>query len=135
VGFLFYCNTLKKGEETMSHVATVKVRLKDAACLEAACRELGVSLRNEPHEVALFSGSIRAKASFALPGWIYPVAVQDDGQVKYDNYGGRWGPMGELNKVLVRYSELVAVRHARRLGMKIRREELPGGGVVLHLRS
>lgn len=119
----------------MSHVATVKVQLKDLGCLETVCSQLGLEFRKDPHEVQLYSGAIQAKASFMLPGWRYPVAVGEDGQVQYDNFGGRWGAITELNQVLRRYSEQITVRHARRLGMKIRREELPGGGVVLHLRS
>lgn len=119
----------------MSHIATVKVMIKDLQALEAVCRELGIPVEVRSRKVKMYSGEIQAAATLRPPGWTYPVVVQADGSVKYDNYGGRWGKQDQLNRVLRRYSERVAVSQARRMGLSVRRHEQPDGSVVLSLRA
>lgn len=119
----------------MSHVATVQIQLKDLSLLEAVCRELKVEFIPGQQEVKLYSATATAVASFKLTNWKYPVAVQADGSVKYDNYGGRWGDQSHLNRVLQRYSERIAARHAQRMGMRVQRQERQDGSVVLRLQS
>ena len=117
----------------MSHIATVKVRLKDRKLLAEVCRELGIPLDSKPRQVQLYSGAVDAVASFQLKGWSYPVAVQADGTAKYDNYGGRWGDAKQLHRVLQRYSERIATREARRMGMAVRKQQHPDGTIVFRL--
>lgn len=119
----------------MSHIASVKVKIKDMQALEAVCRELSIPAEIKTQQVSMYSGQIAAVATLRLPGWTYPVVVQADGSVKYDNYGGRWGKQDQLNRVLRRYSERVAVSQARRMGMTVRRHEQNDGSVVLRLRA
>lgn len=117
----------------MSHIATVKVKLKDVAFLAEVCGELGIPCDCGKRQVALYSGSVEAVASFHLKDWRYPVAVLADGTVQYDNFEGRWGTTSELHRVLRRYSERVTLRQAQRMGMAVRREERQDGTVVLRL--
>lgn len=117
----------------MSHIATVKVKLKDLPLLAEVCGELKVPCQIGQQEVRLYSGKVQAAASFRLKGWQYPVAVKPDGTVQYDNFKGAWGNQAELHRVLRRYSERVAIRQAQRMGMAVRREDRPDGSVVLRL--
>ncbi len=70
----------------MSHIATVKVKLKDLAVLAEVCGDLGVPYDLGQPEVRLYSGTVKAAACFHLKGWLYPVAVLRDGTVNFDNY-------------------------------------------------
>lgn len=117
----------------MSHIATVKVKLKDLAVLAEVCGELGVPCDQAQPEVRLYSGTVKAAASFYLKEWLYPVAVLRDGTVQFDNYNGAWGATGELHRVLRRYSERVVQRQAQRMGAAVHREEREDGTVVLRL--
>lgn len=117
----------------MSHIATVKVKLKDLAVLAEVCGELGIPCDQAQPEVRLYSGTVNAAASFHLKGWLYPVAVLRDGTVQYDNYNGAWGATGALHQVLRRYSERIVQRQAQRMGAAVRREEREDGTVVLRL--
>lgn len=117
----------------MSHIATVKVKLKDLPLLAEVCGELQVPCDLGHPEVKLYSGSVSAAASFQLQGWRYPAAVLPDGTVQYDNFSGAWGATGELHRVLRRYSERIALRHAQRLGAAVQREERADGALVLRL--
>ncbi len=117
----------------MSHIATVKVKLKDLPLLAEVCGQLGVPCDLGQQDVKLYSTTVKAGASFKLKGWSYPVAVLPDGTVQFDNYNGRWGDPKQLHKVLRRYSERMTYRQAQRMGMAVRREERQDGTVVLRL--
>lgn len=119
----------------MSHIATVKIKIKDMQALEAVCRELNIPVVAKRQQASMYSGEIEAAATLKLPGWRYPVVVQPDGTVKFDNYGGRWGDQDQLNRVLRRYSERVTAQQARRMGMTVRRQEQSDGSIVLRLRA
>lgn len=118
----------------MSHIATVKVKLKDLPLLAEVCGELNIPCDLGQPEVRLYSGVVKSAASLQLKGWTYPVAVLQDGTVQYDNFGGKWGETRELYAVLRRYSERIALRHAQRLGASVQREERADGSVLLRLR-
>lgn len=119
----------------MSHIATVRIKIKDMQALEAVCRELNIPAEIKTQQVSLYSGSVDAVASIRLPGWTYPVAIKADGTLQFDNYGGKWGAQAELNRILRRYSERITVNQARRMGLTVRRHEQPDGSVVLRLRA
>jgi hypothetical protein len=119
----------------MSHIASVKTKVKDLQALEAVCRELNIRAEVKTQQVSMYSGEIQAAATLRLPGWTYPVVIQADGSVKYDNYNGRWGKQDQLNRVLRRYSERITAQQARRMGLSVRRHEQPDGSVVLRLRA
>lgn len=84
----------------MSHTMNIKTELKDVAALAEACKRLG--LKTQYGKVRLY-GSQETGAGVFLPGWNYPIVVTDDGTVKYDNYGGRWGNIEELHKLEAYY--------------------------------
>ena len=74
----------------MSHIVTIKTEVRDAEALGLACRRLNLG---EPvhKSVTLFSGEVTGYA-VRLPDWRYPVVFDvEQGQVRYDNFEGRWG--------------------------------------------
>lgn len=87
----------------MSHIVTIKTEVRDAAAVRAACRRLGLT---EPVQdtVKLFSGEVTGLA-VELPGWQYPVVADlATGQLKYDNFEGRWGDQRHLDAFLQAYA-------------------------------
>lgn len=73
----------------MSHIVTVKSEVRDATAVRAACQRLGLA---EPMQgmTKLFSGEVTGLA-VQLPGWVYPVVCDTtSGQIKFDNFNGRW---------------------------------------------
>ena len=74
----------------MSHIVVIKTEVRDAAAVRAACQRLGLA---EPIQgkTKLFSGEVTGLA-VQLPDWVYPVVADlATGQLKFDNFGGRWG--------------------------------------------
>ncbi|MCE9553870.1 MAG: DUF1257 domain-containing protein [Planctomycetes bacterium] len=114
----------------MSHIVSIKTQLKDATGVQAACRRLGLP---EPVQgkAELFSGS-EAGLLVNLPNWVYAAVVDlTSGEVKYDNYKGRWGDPRELDRFLQAYAIEKARIEARKAGHTVTEQQLADGSVKL----
>src|SRR5262245_42019473 len=79
------------GEDTrMSHIVEIETQVRDPVAIQAACQRLKLRPPVEGRH-QLFSDEV-AGLGVQLPGWQY-LAVCDTttGQLRYDNFGGRWG--------------------------------------------
>lgn len=114
----------------MSHVVTIKTQMKDQAAVQAACRRL--QLPEMTHgEHALFAGQTATGWAVQLPGWLYPIVIQPDGNVAFDNYGGQWGEQKELDKFLQAYACEKTKIEVRRQGHSVKEQTLGDGSVKL----
>ncbi|MDY0170530.1 MAG: hypothetical protein RBS80_28580 [Thermoguttaceae bacterium] len=97
----------------MSHIVSVESQLRDPAGVSAACHRLGLSA--PVHKtVKLFSGEATGLA-VQLPDWDYPIVIDTaSGEVRYDNYGGRWGEQSRLDAFLQAYAVEVVKAQSRR---------------------
>ena len=114
----------------MSHVVTIHSEVRDAAAVQAACSRLQLP---PPREgiFKLFSGEATGLA-VELPGWRYPTVWDlSTGQIRYDNYGGRWGEQAQLGRFLQAYAVEKAKLEARRRGHSVLEQLLPNGSVRL----
>ena len=114
----------------MSHIVEIRAQVRDAAAVRAACRRLGL-----PEPVAgshrLFLTEVQG-LGVRLSGWQYPVVCQlATGQIRYDNYGGRWGKQKELDAFLQAYAVEKAKLEARRKGHACTEEPLADGSIKL----
>ena len=114
----------------MSHIVTIDVKIRDTAAIAAACQRLTL-----PAPVAgtakLFSAEVSGVA-VQLPGWTYPVVADlTTGQLKYDNFGGRWGNTQHLDRFLQAYAVEAAKMAARRNGHTVAEQELANGSIKL----
>ena len=114
----------------MSHIVTIKTEVRDAAAVAAACQRLSLPPPVE-RAVQLFSGSAQGLA-VQLPGWLYPVVCDlTAGQLRFDNYGGKWGQQGDLDRFLQAYAVEKTRIEARRRGHMVHEQQLPDGSVRL----
>ena len=114
----------------MSHVVTIKSEIRDAAAVRAACKRLSLA---EPilGTTRLFSGEATGLA-VQLPGWEYPVVCDvATGQVRYDNFGGRWGDSQELDRFMQAYAVEKCRAEARAKGHTVTEQTLADGSVKL----
>ena len=87
----------------VSHIVTVKTKIRDTEAVAAACRRLGLSQPSRG-TTRLFSGKATGLI-VQLPDWRYPIVCNTaDGQIRYDNYGGRWGNQAELDRFTQAYA-------------------------------
>ncbi len=114
----------------MSHIVTIKTEVRDAAAVRAACKRLGLA---EPVQgtAKLFSG--RAEGLIVqLPDWQYPIVCDIvTGQVRYDNFGGRWGKQEHLDRFQQRYAIEKCRIEARKKGHSVTEQALADGSIKL----
>lgn len=114
----------------MSHIVTIKTKVRDPAALSAACRRLGLA---EPVQgtAQLFAATATGLV-VPLPGWTYPVVVDvAAGDVRFDNYNGNWGAQTELDKLLQAYAVEKAKIEARKAGHAVHEQLLADGSIKL----
>ena len=114
----------------MSHIVQIKTEVRDPVAVQTACQRLGLEAP-VPGTVTLFA----AEASgllVRLPGWIYPAVFDTrSGQVRFDNYGGRWGEQVQLDRFLQAYAVEKATLEARRKGHTVTEQTLDNGSIKL----
>jgi hypothetical protein len=114
----------------LSHIVTIETRVRDAAAVRAACDRLSLPAP-EQKTVTLFSGTATGLA-VQLPGWQYSVVCDTaSGQLRFDNYEGRWGDRSELDRFLQTYAIEMARLEARRNGHTVTERPLEDGSIQL----
>ena len=114
----------------MSHVVTIDTQLRDRTAIDAACRRL--NLPATKHErVTLYSDEVTGLA-VRLPEWQYPVVIDTaSGEIRYDNFGGRWGEQKHLDALLQMYAVEKAKIESRRRGHACTEQRLADGSIKL----
>jgi len=114
----------------MSHIVQIKTEVRDGIAVQAACQRLGLE--------APVLGTVTLFATEAtgllvrLPDWIYPVVFDTrSGQVRFDNYGGRWGEQVQLDQFLQAYAVEKTKIEARRKGHIVFEQTLDNGSIKL----
>jgi hypothetical protein len=114
----------------MSHIVTITTEVRDAAAVRAACRRLNLPQPVEG-EVKLFSGTVNGLA-VQLPDWQYPICCElSNGQVRFDNFSGRWGDQKHLDAFLQSYAVEKAKIESRRRGHSVTEQTLADGSIKL----
>ena len=112
----------------MSHIVCIPTQVRDQAAIAAACRRLSLP---EPTlgTSELYSG-VATGYAVELPGWRYPaVCDTDTGQIRYDNFAGRWGEQKELDRFLQAYAVELARIDARQHGHTVTEQPLADGSI------
>lgn len=114
----------------MSHIVQIQTEVRDPAAITAACQRL--KLPHPQHgTVTLFETPVTGW-QVRLPKWSYPVVCDTtSGQVKYDNYGGRWGDRVHLDRFLQAHAVEKARIEARKQGHTVTEQPLTDGSIKL----
>ncbi|MEQ8788670.1 MAG: DUF1257 domain-containing protein [Pirellulaceae bacterium] len=114
----------------MSHIVTIKTEVRDAAAVRSAAVRLRLpSPREGLHR--LYSGDV-AGLAVELPQWRYPVICNTaTGELRYDNFGGRWGEQKHLDAFLQAYAVERAKAECRRKGHSVTEQQLADGSIKL----
>jgi hypothetical protein len=114
----------------MSHIVTISTEVRDAAAVRAACRRLNLPQPVEG-EVKLFSGTVTGLA-VQLPHWQFAICCElSTGQVRFDNFGGRWGDQKQLDGFFQSYSLEKVKIESRRRGHSVTEQALADGSIKL----
>ena len=112
----------------MSHVVQIETEVRDVAAARAACQRLQLEMPVEGR-ARLFSGEATGLIVI-LPNWRYPIVFDTrTGDVKYDNYNGRWGEHKHLDRFLQIYAVEKAKIEARKKGHSVSEQQLEDGSI------
>lgn len=111
----------------MSHTVTVRVEYRNLDALAAAVEALGGTVLGHGQH-RLYEGPVTGWGAY-LPGWEYPIVLAD-GQLHFDDYGGRWGDVALLDRLRERYAIEAARRAAQDLGWIV--EDQADGSIVIY---
>ena len=99
----------------MSHTSvysSVKITNLNTLSAVANLTELG-QLDIGKQTVRMFGHqSVEAVAKLEIKGWRYPLAIDKEGKLWYDNWGSEVGSMDNLGRLLQAYSKAVVVAEA-----------------------
>ena len=112
----------------MSHIVTIQTQVRDPAAIASACTRLRLP---DPvfGTIALFNSDATGW-QVQLPEWTYPVVCDvKQGQLFYDNYGGKWGNQDHLDRFLQSYAVEKAKLEARKKGYSAVEQHLDNGSI------
>ena len=114
----------------MSHIVEIKTEIRSEAAVQSACKRLHLP----PAKRGTFElySSTETGLGIELPKWRYPVVANTaTGQLRFDNYGGRWGDQEYLDQFLQRYACEVATIEARKRGHSVVEQLLEDDSIKL----
>lgn len=112
-----------------SHTVTVKVEYRDLDALRRAIETMGGDwIGNGTH--ALYSNHTATGVGFNLPGWKFPLVLQADGSLAFDNFNGHWGNPAQLEQLKTSYIMAVCERSAMEQGWLCERSA--AGELLIH---
>ena len=119
----------------MSHIVEIKTEVRDEAAVQSACSRLHLP-RATRGTFQLYS-SAETGLGIELPNWKHPVVATSNedghlsGQLRFDNYEGRWGSQEFLDQFLQMYAVEKAKIEARKKGHSVTEQRLDNGSVKL----
>jgi hypothetical protein len=116
----------------MSHTVEIATEVRDEEAVRLACQRLQLKppVRGS---IKLFSETVTGLA-VQLPDWEYPAVFNTDtGQMRYDNFFGKWGDKSRLDSFLQAYAVEKAKVEARRKGYSVFEQTLANGSIKLTL--
>ena len=84
----------------MSHTMNIQMELHDRRAIEAACMRLNIKVEQGKHKL---HATVEDGIGVFLDGWRYPIVIQENGTVKYDNYNDYWGNIQKLHELEAYY--------------------------------
>lgn len=126
----------------MSHVAKIKIEIRDLGSLDAACRRLEGELLREQAHFNSYQQGLTCDHAIRFAGCQYEVGVTRRAEGGYDLSWDDYAPGGLLarlgtgaGKLVQAYGVEAATRAARRQGYAVTETAQADGSVVLHVRA
>ncbi|MDB5334588.1 MAG: hypothetical protein JWN70_207 [Planctomycetaceae bacterium] len=114
----------------MSHIVQIQTEVRDPVAVTAACSRLRLPQPLQG-KFQLFGTEV-AGLGVQLPKWRYPLVCDlSSGQVRFDNFEGRWGEQVHLDNFLQIHAIEKARIEARKKGHTVTEQALADGSIKL----
>lgn len=122
----------------MSHMVSIKTRLACAEGIAAACRRLGLQAP-EKGEHGFMDGNtakgLVVKLDTIDSTFIMPLVVQENGELAFDNYKGKWGSLDTVDRFVQAYAVEMVHLEAHRQGHYVTEQPAEDGSIMLEVLS
>jgi len=115
----------------MRHTVTIRTQIRDIQAIQAACQRLKLPQPTQG-EVCLFD-RVAQGIGVQLEGWRFPVCIDSDGNLLYDNFQGLWGAQEKLDQFQQAYAVCKATIEARKQGYTCQESVLADGSIRLNV--
>ena len=115
----------------MSHTVTIRTQIRDFHAIQAACERLKLPQPTKG-DVRLFD-RVAQGIGVQLDDWRFPVCIDSDGKLLYDNFGGFWGLPEKLDQFQQAYAVCKATIEARKQGYTCMESLLADGSIRLSI--
>ena len=116
----------------MSHIVTIQTQVRDPMAIQSACQRL--KLPAPVYGKARLFTTEATGWQVVLPDWLYPVVCETEhGQLKFDNFNGRWGDPLRLDHFLQAYAVERAKLEARKQGHSVSEQLLADGSIRVQI--
>ncbi|WP_010583147.1 hypothetical protein [Schlesneria paludicola] len=116
----------------MSHLITIQTQVRDSVAIASACSRL--RLPPPAHRTVKLFASAETGWAVELPEWRYPIVCQtDSGELKYDNFGSRWGDQSHLDRFVQAYAVEMVKLQARRQGQTAIEQPMADGSIRVQI--
>ena len=115
----------------MSHTVTIRTQIRDFHAIQAACERLKLPQPTQG-DVRLFD-RVAQGIGVQLDDWRFPVCIDSDGNLLYDNFGGFWGLPEKLDQFQQAYAVCKATIEARKQGYTCQESVLADGSIRLNV--
>jgi hypothetical protein len=115
----------------MSHTVTIRTQITDIHAINSACHRLKLP-QPTTGEVKLFD-RVAQGIGVQLDGWRFPLCIEADGNLLFDNFGGFWGTPDKLDQFQQAYAVEKAKLEARKQGYTCQESVLADGSIRLNV--
>jgi hypothetical protein len=116
----------------MSHIVTIRTKVHDLAAVAVACDRLSLPAPRQG-TAQLYSGEVTGLL-VQLPDWVYPAVIDTTtGEVRLDNFEGRWGEQAHFDHFLQMYAVEKAKLEARKKGYAVIEQQRENGSIRLQI--
>jgi len=115
----------------VSHTVTIKTKITDLTAIQAACQRLKLPQPTKG-EVRLFD-RVAQGIGVQLDTWRFPICIEADGNLLFDNFQGMWGSTEMLDKFQQAYAVEKAKLEARKQVYQCSESVMADGSIRLNV--
>lgn len=87
----------------MSHIVEIETTVKNKEFIANVCQELNIRTEQVTN-FKFYDGTVKSGTALYLKNWKYPVVIEENGKVFFDNYENAWGDIKEYHEFVNHYS-------------------------------
>ena len=115
----------------MSHTVAIQTKITDLTAIQSACHRLKLAQPIQG-DVRLFDRAATG-IGVQLDGWRFPLCIESDGNLLFDNFSGFWGVPEKLDQFQQMYAVEKAKLEARKQGYSCQESVLADGSIRLNV--